>query len=143
MEGVYDWQRTNLPVHHVTTVNIDRLTGDVLGLGRGEKDGHRGDVFGFLPAVQGDELFNLLGGPGLVGRSPGFGLLAGPGFIDAAVEWRLDHAGAERVNPNTGRGKILGGTLGEIDQGGLGGAVGRVGLRADLAGDRGEKEHRA
>ncbi len=39
-------------------------------------------------------------------------------------------------------GEILGGELGEVDDGGFGGAVGRVGLRADLSGDGRDQEDR-
>src|SRR5262249_29012708 len=102
--------------------------GDVSPGIRGEEDGHGGDVLGLLPAIEGDERRDLGGGPFLVGGPSGFGLLPGPGLVDRAVQWGLDHAGAERVDPYAMTRQVLGGAVGEGDQGRLGGAVGWIGL---------------
>ena len=40
-------------------------------------------------------------------------------------------------------GQILGEALGEVDVGGLRGAIRRIGLRANLSGDRGDEDQRA
>ncbi len=129
-------RRPRSPVHHIAAVDVDRLAGDIPPAAGGEEDGHGGDVLGLLPSVQGDKLLDLVGRPFLVGRPVGLGLLAGPGLVDPPVEWGLDHARTERIDSHSRGRQVLGGALGEVDHGGLGRAVGRVGLRPDLAGDR-------
>jgi len=86
---------------------------------------------------------DLLGRPRLVAGPIPPGLAGGPGLVDRAVQRRPDHAGVQRVDPDVVRRQVPGGALGEVDQARLGRAVGRVGLRADLAGDGCQEQERA
>ncbi len=63
--------------------------------------------------------------------------------MDAPLEGRVDHAGTDCVGTYIVGGKILGCNLHEAEYGGLGDAVGGIGLGADLAGNRGEEEEGA
>ena len=55
------------PVHHEAAVDVDRLAGNVSALAGSEEHGHRGDILGLLPAIQGDQFLDLVGGPFRIG----------------------------------------------------------------------------
>jgi hypothetical protein len=50
-------------MHHPTTVDVDRLTGDVLRVIRGKEGRHRGILIGHLPAPEMRNLLDLFGSP--------------------------------------------------------------------------------
>jgi hypothetical protein len=127
---------------HKPAVHIDRLPRYVLGPRGGEKDRHRGDILGLLPAAQGNHAADLVVPPFFEGEALLGGLLPRPCLPDRPVQRRLHHARAEAVDADVVGGKVLRGTLREVDQRRLRGAVRRVGLRADLPGDGRDQEDR-
>ena len=57
-------------MHHMNAIDIDGLPGDIRGAGRGQKDRHRGDVFGGLPASQRYHRADLFVRPSLIRKRP-------------------------------------------------------------------------
>ena len=49
------------PVHHKSTINVDRLPRDVSCSVRCQKNRHGGDVFRVLPAIERDDFLDLFG----------------------------------------------------------------------------------
>lgn len=130
-------------VHDLASVDVEGLAGDVSRVGRSEVSGHRGELGGGLPAAERGDFADFFGGPVGVGLAGGRGEIRLAGGPYGFVEGGLHHAGRESVDADIVRGEVLRGTLHEVDQTGLRGAVGRIGLRTDLAGDGSEHEERA
>jgi RNA polymerase sigma factor (sigma-70 family) len=80
-------------VHHLATVDVQRLAGDVFRSFRRQEHRESGHVLGGLPTPQWRNPADFFVCPVVVGPAQGFGLLPVPRFPDRAVQRRLDHAG--------------------------------------------------
>lgn len=140
MQAVFE---SRSPVHDESAVDIDALAGHITCAIAGQKNDHIRDIVHGLPATQWHRAIDLLPGPCFVVQSIFGRLLVMPRLPDASVEWRLDHAWIDHVDPNALGRQILGQALREIDVSGFTGAIGRIGLRTYLTSNAPDETHAA
>ncbi|MDB6039939.1 MAG: hypothetical protein JWM99_3780, partial [Verrucomicrobiales bacterium] len=120
-------------VHHLSAVDVDGLAGDIAGVVGGQENGHSGEFRGGLPLAERGDFAYFFRGPGFVVlllRRRKSSLARPPNGL---VKVRFYHSWREGIDADPVRREVFRGALNEIDESGFRRAVGRVGLRADLA----------